>query len=70
VNLVVIGFVLFVLVDSLLMLLKAVSDPLFPYVLSAFLAFLLTFGVLSFGLLWLGHANARGIRSELDRSGS
>ena len=67
VNLVVIGFVHFVLADGLLMLSQASADPLYAYVLSAFVAFLVTFGVLSFGLLWLGHANARQIRLELER---
>jgi hypothetical protein len=66
VNLVVIGFVHFVLADGLLMLSLASTDPLYGYVLSAFVAFLATFGALSFGLMWLAHANARQIRTMLD----
>lgn len=67
VNITVIVFVLFVLVDGLLMISQAASDPLYIYVWSALVAFFAIFTVLSFGLLLIGYSNARAVKAELDK---
>ena len=68
VNLSVIGFVLFVLVDALLMIRSAAADPLYPNIAVALWVFLCLFIALSVGLLWSGRRTAAAIRAILDKA--
>jgi hypothetical protein len=65
VNIAVIIFVIFVLVDGLLMIQLASTDPLYGYVLTALLVFLVLFVMLSFGLLYQGYSNAKYVKDTL-----
>ena len=69
VNFAVIAFVVFVLVDGLAMIQNAKTDPLYGYIWWVFVVFLILFLVLSLGLTWLGHQNAREIRNMLSPTG-
>ena len=61
----VIGFVLFVLLNGLVMIFRAVDDPLFPYVLLPVVVFTVIFSILSFVLLREGNANAKHVHDAL-----
>lgn len=67
VNASVIAFVTFVLVLGLCMIRYAATDPMQPYVLAAFVVFLILFLVLSLGLMFLGYSNAQAIKTHLDK---
>jgi hypothetical protein len=65
VNLVVIGFVIFVVVIGLLMIGHATGDPMEPYIRTALIVFLILFVVLACGLLAVGFSNARAVKKQL-----
>jgi len=66
INFAVLAFVVFVLVNGLLMASTSSADALYPYVMTALVVFLIFFVAMSLWLFSRGNETAKSIRKALD----